>query len=179
MAQSEATARDQFVMGLKPGKVQRKLERLLRQSPTLSFRETYTEAQALEKEQGTKEQAQISRVVAPQYRGPNLEDLEKWKEGVKTELKQEIQDQISTISKTLIEEIRRQMSPVHTPSPNRGEGDSRRRQPREQSPYQPSPRSSRDFQWDRQGRPICNGCGFPEHTQRFCNAGAQARGNLN
>lgn len=85
LTQSEATARDQFVMGLKAGKVQRKLERLVRQRPTLTFAEACTEAQALEKEQGTKEQAQSARVMAPQQRVFDFEDLDKWKESVKNE----------------------------------------------------------------------------------------------
>lgn len=172
-AQVEPTARDQFVKGLRPGKVQRKVERLTRQRPDLSFSEACTEAQALEKEQNRKDEAQAARVFAPPP--TDMHELNRWKEEVKTELRQEIHDQLAAISKTLVDEVRRQLSPTVPADIHQGQGEFPRGRV-EHGHYQRKPRSDGDFQWDRTGRPICRACGKSGHIQRYCNAAANASG---
>lgn len=103
VAQVEPSTRDQFIKGFRPGKVPRKMECLIRQRPELSVSEVCTEAQALEKEQNRKDEAQAARVVAPSP--TDTPGLNRWKEEVKAKLKQEMHDQLSIISKTLIEEV--------------------------------------------------------------------------
>lgn len=168
VAQVEPTARDQLVKGLKPGKVQRKVERLTRQRPGLSFAEACAEAQALEKEQGQKDEAQAARVFAPP--AVDMHELNKWKEQVKMELGQEIRDQLAVISKTLVDEVRRQLPLTGPVNISQGQGES----PRGTDPdrRRRGLRSDRDFQWDRNGRPICSACGRPGHIQRYCNQAA-------
>ena len=122
VAQVEPTARDQFVKGLRPGKVQRKMERLIRQRTGLNFSEACIEAQALEREENRKNEAQASRVMAPSPREADIRELNRWKEEVKIELRQEIQDHLATISKTLVDEVRRQLSPPVPASPRPEQG---------------------------------------------------------
>ena len=172
-AQVEPTARDQFVKGLRPGKVQRKVERLTRQRSDLSFSEACIEAQALEKEQNRKDEAQAARVCVPPL--TDVHELNRWKEDVKTELRQEIHDQLATISKTLVDEVRKQLSPAVQADIHQGQGEFPRGRV-EYGRYQRKHHSGEAFQWDRSGRPICRACGEPGHIQRYCNAAANALG---
>ncbi|KAF3854249.1 hypothetical protein F7725_022304, partial [Dissostichus mawsoni] len=116
-AQDERTIRDQLVLGLRPGMVQQELQRQVRRNPTMSFREVSGEVKALETEL-RMESACASRVSVPQPRPAST---------VRTELRKEMKDQLSIITETLTEEIRRQLSPQNapvghrdsTPPPNR------------------------------------------------------------
>lgn len=151
--------------------MQRKMERLIRQRSELSFSEVCTETQALEKEQNRKDEAQAARVVAPSP--TDMPGLNRWKEEVKAELKKEMHDQLAIISKTLTEEVRRQLSPIEPANTQSG----RREPPRgvvEHGRYQRQPRSGGNFQLDSSGRPICRACGKPGHIQRYCDATAHA-----
>lgn len=182
VAQVELTTRDQFIKGLRPGKVQRKMERLVRQRPALAFSAACTEALALEKESDDKEEAQTARVHVPPTRDFDISELNRWKEEVKTELRQEMHDHLATISKTLVDEVRKQLSPTMLP-PTVSPRPHHEQQPSprggvQQGRYQRMPRSGGNFQWDNQGRPICRGCGRPGHTQRYCN-GATRQEPLN
>lgn len=97
VAQVEPTARDQFIKGLRLVKVQRKMERLIRQRSELSFSEICTETQALEKEQNRKDEAPAARVVSPSP--TNMPELNRWTEEVKAELKQKMHDQLVPIAR--------------------------------------------------------------------------------
>lgn len=167
VAQIEPTARDQFLKGLRPGRVQRKMERLSRQNPDLSFSEACSEAQALEKEQNRNTDTQTARVSAPL--STDMHELNRWKEDVKTELRQEMHDQLATISKTLVEEVRKQLTP---PAPSENYQGQRQFPNSRVGPerYRQRPRPGGNFQWDQNGRPICRACGKSGHIQRYCNA---------
>ncbi|KAJ8367802.1 hypothetical protein SKAU_G00078300 [Synaphobranchus kaupii] len=146
-AQDESIIRDQFILGLKVGAVQRELQRQVRRQPELNFTAACTEARALEAEWQGEEQAWSSRVTVPPP--PTIPDLEKWKETVKAEIRQEMQSQLSTLSQTLEEEVRRQMSPAQWGSLTRQERETQRSHV-DQGRYSPAPRTGPDFQWDRQ-----------------------------
>lgn len=165
-AQDEMTARDQLVLGLRPGVVQQELQRQVRRNSELSFKEVCVEARALEAELRTEVSA--SRISAPhrqQATAPLEEEREIWRESVRAELKKEMQDQLSVLKETLIEEIRRQCSPQNAQIPSRDPTPPPRGRA-QRGQHTPSPR--RAFEWDPHGQPICRGCGKAGHIQRHC-----------
>ncbi|XP_041967792.1 uncharacterized protein LOC121724918 [Alosa sapidissima] len=162
--------RAQFLMGLKPGPVQQELQRQPRRLPGLTFAETCTEAKALEKEL-QQEEAHVCRTQMAQL-APTATATDptwqQWKDSLKSELQQELKEQVSALSKNLLEEFKK----LHLQD-SQGEVIQRIRdapatasssRPRHTRPAG-EPRS---FQWDAQGRPICRDCGESGHVQRFC-----------
>lgn len=161
--QDKNTARDQLILGLEAGAVQRELQRLVRREPTLSFSEACREAQALEGEYVGEEQAWTSRVKAPTLTHCNSGQMSDWTEKFKAEIRHEMQEQLSVLGRTLVEEIRQHLQPSkHYPHPD---SDTFFRGQRRCSP--PSNHSPA-FQWDEEGRPICKVCNQPGHIQRCC-----------
>lgn len=169
-AQDETTVRDQFILGLRSVTIQRELQRLVRREDEFTFSDACAEARALEADHQEVdhlgEEATTSRVRAQHSRETRGNDLEKWKETFRAEVRQDIKDQISALSKDIAEEVRRQLSPAPF-SPAFG----RRTPGRPQSAgarYSASPRDQPDFQWDSQGRPICILCKKAGHVKRNC-----------
>lgn len=62
----------------------------------------------------------MARIVAPPLTDLHL--INRWKEEVKTELRQEVHEQLATISKTLVDEVRIQLSPTVPSDIHQGQG---------------------------------------------------------
>ena len=164
-AQDEMTIRDQLVLGLRPSTIQQELQRQVRRNPRLSFSEVCSEARALEAEQ-RMESACAARVsVPPPQQTSVAPSLDEWRETVRAELRKEMKDQISVLTETLKDEIKRQLSPQNAPDEHRRPTARGRVQ---EGRYTPSPRRQQQFEWDQQGQPICRGCGQSGHIQRRC-----------
>lgn len=86
-----------------------------------------------------------------------------WKQTLRAELMKDVREQMTELSKTLLEEFRRERSnPLPLPR-ERSYSDGGRNPGRR--PFQSAgPR----FQWDEQGHLICNDCGEPGHYSRQC-----------
>lgn len=129
-------------------------------SPALSIEVACEEALALEREfaRGKDTIACQARAVplSPMPTPPAL-NIEQIKEVLRTELRQEIEEQVALLGKTITEELRGQVSALCNPSRS-GLNDRR----------PATSRNDRTFQWDEQGRPVCKDCGDVGHIQRFC-----------
>lgn len=164
-AQEETTLRDQFILGLRSVTIQRELQRLVRREESFTFSDACAEARALEADHLDVE-AVTSRVRAHHPREPSGNDLEKWKETLKAEVRQEIKDQISALGQSIADEVRRQLSPA--PSSPALARKTPGRHPSAGARYSASPRDQPTFQWDSQGRPICILCNKAGHVKRNC-----------
>lgn len=169
-AQDETTARDQLILGLKAGPIQQELQRLVRRDPNLTFANICEEARALEVDHSGAEQAWSSRVKTPLASVHTPNDTYDWKEKLKFELRQEMQEQISSLSRTLVDELKQQFFSTQAYAPPNK--TFRRRPPT-------GPRHTTDFQWDDQGRPICNLCKQAGHILRYCPNKTQSPNTLN
>ena len=168
--QEEATLRSQFARGLNEGSIKEEVQRLLRRShPPMTFEALCKEALALERECSRRTAlACQARVVTPPRPATTSAHIEtqQWKDALRAELKQEIQTQVQTqvtlLSKTIIEELRETLGPRWENRPNYYDNQ------RSTNPRRPAPRDTKSYQWDEQGRPICNICRESGHTQRNC-----------
>lgn len=152
---------DQFMVGLQRGPIRQELGRQMRRQ-AMSFDAACKEARALEQEfQENDENVLANRVAAhmrPHHTDNNLEMMKSSiQDNLKTELlcemKKEIQEQLKNLSSSLVQEIQTQLSAQQSP----------------QTPTHTfrSPRPP-NYQWDEQGRPICQGCGLAGHIRRRC-----------
>lgn len=153
---ADSVVRAQFARGLRDGPTKRELQRELRRaSPTLSFGAACEEALALEREfmRGEDVMPCQARAVPPSSRPPppalNIEQI---KETLRTEMRQEIKEQVSSLGKEITEEFRDQMSAF---------SNSFRSGWNDHPPV--TSRNTRPFQWD-----VCKDCGEVGHVQRFC-----------
>nr|XP_033939732.1 uncharacterized protein LOC117447178 [Pseudochaenichthys georgianus]XP_033939733.1 uncharacterized protein LOC117447178 [Pseudochaenichthys georgianus]XP_033939734.1 uncharacterized protein LOC117447178 [Pseudochaenichthys georgianus] len=177
--------RTQFIRGLQESLVKQELKRLLRRTPGMTFPAICTEAKALEREQakdGTETWA--CRTYAPRppqtqppatplcsLVPPPAQDSQALWDSLRAELQQDLKDQMLTLGKSLMEEMRGQIANLSL-----GPADStvQRQNPQAGPAFQPRPRqpplvtARTQFQWDPQGRPICLECGQAGHTRRFC-----------
>lgn len=170
LGDGDALARDQFVMGLRDGHTRQALKAQLRRDPNMTFEDMRQEALELEEDQSeqgeqhgcmnvrSSETSTVTAVTAAAA-APETD----WKQELRTEIMKDVQEQITAMSKAILEELR--ASRPTAPRP-----------PRERSQSEgawegrwASNRSTRPkFQWDDQGRPICNKCGEAGHVSRQC-----------
>ncbi len=96
-----------------------------------------------------------------------------WKQTLRAELMKDVREQMNELSKTLLEEFRRER-PNPLPLPRERSYSDGSQNPGRR-PFRPAgPR----FQWDEQGRPICNGCGEPGHYRRQCGSRRGSQGGF-
>ncbi|KAJ8346840.1 hypothetical protein SKAU_G00282410 [Synaphobranchus kaupii] len=106
-------------------------------------------------------QQQVHRQTSLTFRQQTLEppacpevDLEQWKEEVKQELCQELQDQLTARGRTLVTELRQQCAPGPiAPLPPGGTEAQGAVFNQRYAPL--SKLHSFSYQWDERGRPIC------------------------
>lgn len=154
--QGDSVLRDQFIMGLREGPIRQELRRQVRKTPHLSFDEVKIEALALEDEQGEHwppyDCLAVSRT--PPTHSKFATD---WKQQLRAEIMNDVKEQMSVMTKTILEELRGAASPPFDAS----------RHPN-QSPRPRTPRHNAKFKWDPQGRPICSLCEQVGHIGRSC-----------
>lgn len=166
-AKDQSTLCHQFVKGLKEGPLKQELQRHMRRQPEMTFVQISAEAEVLAGEMGSKD-CHVCRTVAPPLAGApatvTVADLEEWKRTMQADLRQEMKEQLSSLTETLVKEVRQHAGPAVAPQ-HRGE-------PRGnvmEGQYIPfSGQRRTQFRWDKQGRPICLECGQPGHVQRNC-----------
>ncbi|KAJ8352268.1 hypothetical protein SKAU_G00237440 [Synaphobranchus kaupii] len=145
--------RDQFLLGLEDGPVKRKLQWQVRRQDSLTYRQVTTEARALEKElrgEGSASQTPAASLAMREPAVPPEVDLKQWKEEVKNEL----QDLLAALGRTLVAELRQQCTPGPV-APSSGGTEARGAD--NNHPYAPfSDQHSFPYWWDEQGRPICH-----------------------
>ncbi|XP_073721664.1 uncharacterized protein [Misgurnus anguillicaudatus] len=162
LGDEETLLRDQFLLGLREGPLRQNLRVQFRRDPELTFDDLKKEAMALEGDQAEVKEAPVCAAVS----GPAAtSEVTDWKQALKMELLKDVRDQMAELTKALVGELR--LGPGRKeegPAPrertysDRGRDGTRR-------PWQASrPR----FEWDEQGRPICNRCGTAGHVSRQC-----------
>lgn len=104
---------------------------------------------------------------------PSTTTTSDWKQALWEELKRDVREQMSDLSKSFMEELRRERLQLSSLPRERAYSDGNR--PPDRRPSRPS--GSR-FQWDERGRPICNGCGEPGHYFRQCPARRASQGGF-
>ena len=169
--------RTQFSMGLRQGLAKQELQRQLRRVTTLTFVQVCAEAKALERELGHTEEAQVCPTVATTSKRPSTvtSDWQQMKEALRAELRQELTEQVSLLSKSIVEQLQGRLNiipatgatalPAMGANPQqawRQEHDPRRQR------LGSAPPDNTSYQWDGQGRAICRDCGEAGHIQRFC-----------
>ena len=186
---SDLHLRDQFVLGIREVEIQRNLRRLLRHDDTLSFEQLRTEALHLE---GDGVAMWSREPVCSAVRGNLTHDNSAWQQQFKTEVFNELKEQIAELKKTFREELRvglmevsgrpgnnqpvqrthRNDNRAYNPAPNQ---QVRRplpvSEPRHGAPSNEH-QSPPGYQWDSRGRPICCKCGISGHIARECREGA-------
>lgn len=164
--------RAQFSMGLRPGPVQQELQRQLRRNPNTTFKDAYTEAKALERELDQGETLVCRTQTAPPASSaptaPAIDpSWQRWRETLKAELQQEMKEQMSAMSKALMDDFQKICHQVPTGTAPHDRNPSTTAAPsRPRSSH--ASRATQSFQWDSQGQPICRDCGESGHIQRFC-----------
>nr|XP_055048922.1 uncharacterized protein LOC129434089 [Misgurnus anguillicaudatus] len=173
---------DQFTLNLRPGPIQQEIHRQVRRNPQLTFAAVCTEAIALQQEQQHGEDhawvrwAATPTAVASPVHTPKCDtpDMSQLKSELQAELRKEVAEQLKGLSASIVEELRRQISPTPpmtsqptVPSlsanmPQLPVGPTVRSRPQQIPPGRGS------FQWDTEGRPICRDCGGVGHIQRHC-----------
>ncbi|KAG1933728.1 interleukin-1 receptor accessory protein-like 1-A [Pimephales promelas] len=164
---------DQFTLNLRPGPIQQEIHRQVRRNPQLTFAAVCTEAVALEQEQQHGEDhTWVRRAVTPTVATSpvntlhcNASDLSQLKSELQAELRKEVTEQLKGLSASIVEEIRKQISPTPLMAsqpdippltvipPQLPSGPTARSRPQQTPPGRGS------FQWDAEGRPICRDCG--------------------
>lgn len=101
-------------MGLREGPIRQELRRLVRKTPTLSFDEVQMEVLALEEEQEDNWPPSICLVVGKQAIDPQP-TVTDWKQEFKNEILQEVKDQMTQMTKTILSEIKDNVNMRPTP----------------------------------------------------------------
>lgn len=162
--------RDQFVLGLREGPVRQGIRLQLRRDSALSFEALRQEALALEMDQGEIAGTTVC-MAASSACGPTSTEPIDWKQKLRAELLEDVKGQVAEMSKSLLDELRRGrpggMPMVWERSYSDGGQEPGRR------PLRPD---SARFQWDDQGRPICNSCQEPGHVSRQCSSHRGSQG---
>lgn len=172
LGDEETLLRDQFLLGLREGPVRQSLRVQLRRTPDLTFEELRQEALALERDH-TEGMDPPSCLAANAVSGPSAPVTSDWKHALREELKRDIREQMSELSKSVVEELRRER--LHSlPSPRERAYSDGNRPPERHFTRSTGPR----FQWDEQGRPICNGCGEAGHYVRQCSSRRASQGGF-
>ncbi|KAJ8351885.1 hypothetical protein SKAU_G00233610 [Synaphobranchus kaupii] len=138
-----------FLLGLEDGLIKQELQRQVR------HQDSPTEACALERElrgEGLASQMPVASLATREPPGRPEVDLEQWKEEVKRELRQELQDQLAALGRTLVAELRQQCAPGPV-APSAGGTETRGAD--NNYLYAPHPdQHSFPYHWDERGRTI-------------------------
>jgi hypothetical protein len=169
LGDGETLLRDQFVLGLREGPVRQGIRIQLRRDSALSFEALRQEALALEADQGEIADPPVC-MAASSVCGPTLTELTDWKQRLRAELLEDVKGQMAELSKSLLDELRRGRSGGMPMARERSYSDGGREPGRR--PVGPR------FQWDDQGRPICNSCGEPGHVSRQCSSRRGSQGGF-
>lgn len=156
LEEGDILLRDQFVMGLRDGPIRQELRKQVRRTPILSFEAVKAEALALEHE--CQEPWEPSACMSAGVGSSSPRSASDWKAEFRKEIMREVQEQMSRLSKTLLDELRGNQHPPR--EDRRPEGGWRGRRT--------SLPPTNGFKWDPQGRPICNRCGEVGHISRKC-----------
>ena len=96
----------------------------MRRQPEMTFEQISAEAEVLAWEMGSRD-CQVCRTVAPPLPGVpatvTIADLEEWKGTLQAELRQEMREQLSSLTETLVKEVRHHAGPAVAPTQCRGE----------------------------------------------------------
>lgn len=99
--------RDQFILGLREDHVRRELRQQVRRDPSLSFEDVWKGSLALEEEQNdTWPTTSCFAVSRPSETTPS-----DWKQTFKAEILKEVREQMTEMTKTLLEEFRNEQAP--------------------------------------------------------------------
>lgn len=166
----EDQLKEQLLMGMEDGPMQRALKTYARHHAEGTFAELHQEALLLEVEYGHGRYetacAAISQRDTPNPR-PYRPD---WRAELKREILEEVKGQIKELTQEVVRELRNPncVAPVNPAS--------------SQLPAFPPPRR-REYQsmnrWDPDGRPICRRCQQPGHMARHCRENREPRQALN
>lgn len=173
---------DQFTQSIRPGPIQKEIHHQVRRNLQLTFAAICTEALALEQEQQhCDDNAWVRRALMPTAASRinptkcDTPDLNQLRSELQADLRREVAEQLKGLKASIVEELRKQISPVpqitcqlshvhsHAAPPQPSVGAAVRSRPPQTPP-------ARSFQWDSQGRPICKDCGEVGHIQRYCPA---------
>ncbi|KAJ8347010.1 hypothetical protein SKAU_G00284110 [Synaphobranchus kaupii] len=102
--ENDILLRDQFLLGLEDGPVKRKLQWQVPRQDSLTFRQ-------VTKKGGVSEPDPRTSLATREPPVRLKVDLEQWKEEVKNKLRQELQDQLAALGRTLVAELRQQCAP--------------------------------------------------------------------
>ncbi|XP_073722641.1 uncharacterized protein [Misgurnus anguillicaudatus] len=163
LGDGEALLRDQFLLGMKEGPVRQSLRVQFRRDPGLTFKDLKKEALALEGDETELGEPPVCAVVSEAT--PALPEGPDWKQILKAELLKDVRDQMSELSKTLLGELRQGRAREEPrQAPRERVYSERGREPPGRADHFNRPR----FEWDEQGRPICNRCRKPGHYSCQC-----------
>ena len=178
VGEEDKRLRAQFSKGLREGPIKRELRRHLRRTPQATFDDIRREARSIEKEeQSAMEEVaacHATATVQPSTKSDAVSQssLQQLKDSLRTELQQDLREQVVLLGKTIAEELRGQLqapgwNPESTQHWNRPPNAPTNRPP--VRPHQRHDnREPRGYRWDEQGRPICSDCNSAGHIQRFC-----------
>ncbi|XP_073727083.1 uncharacterized protein [Misgurnus anguillicaudatus] len=163
LGDGEALLRDQFLLGMKEGPVRQSLRVQFRRDPGLTFEDLKKEALALEGDEVEVSETPVCAAVSGNTAAPP--EHADWKQALRVELLKDVREQMSELSKTLLGELRQSRAREEPrPAPRERVYSERSREP----PGRPNRLNRPRFEWDDQGRPICNRCGEPGHYSRQC-----------
>lgn len=162
LGEGDTLLRDQFVLGLRDGPVRQSIRLQLRRDSTLTFEALRQEALALEVDQGETIEPPVCTVASGACAPIPSETID-WRQKLRKELLADVKGQMVELSRSLVEELRRGR-PSNMPMARDRSYSDGNREPR----HRPARSVGLRFQWDDQGRPICNSCGEPGHISRQC-----------
>lgn len=165
LGDGDSLLRDQFVLGLRDGPIRQSIKLQLRRDPALTFESLRQEALALEMDQGETADPPVCMAVG----GAATPPTEDWKQKLRAELLEDVKGQMVELSKTLLEELRKGQLSSRDRSYSEGSREPGRR---------PGRPANSKFQWDDQGRPICNSCGESGHYSRQCGSRRSSQGGF-
>lgn len=167
LGEGDSILRDQFLLGLQDGPIRQSLRLQLRRTPTLTFEELREETLALELDHsGAHDQPMCMATTSATAPAPP--PAVDWKQELRAEIMKDVKEQMAALSQTLLQELRGGWNAGQSVPRERSYSDSGR-EPR----GRPGQSSSYRFEWDDQGRPICNRCREPGHISRHCSRGAR------
>lgn len=171
LGEGETLLRDQFLLGLREGPVRQSLRVQFRRDPAMTFEDLRAEALALEADQAGVVDSPVCAAVSGEAAAASGSG--DWKQALRSELLKDVREQMAELSKTLLEEMRR--GPQRLPPMSRERSHSEGGRGLERRPVR---EARARFQWDEQGRPICNRCGEPGHYSRQCGSRRGSEGDF-
>ena len=159
--------RDQLIMGLAEGPVQRALRIHARRNPTDGFLALREEAIALEQEfgEGTQQTEITCHAVNPASVPPPAQN---WQQELKQEIMGEVRKEMKELTRELTRDIIREFRPSQPTAEARARTPSPEPRP---SRFVQRQASQTRYEWDVDGRPICSRCRRPGHMARSCRSG--------